>query len=417
MGAVTSLRILVGWVERSEAHQIALGGPRCARPTLQLIHGQRGAKKTAGLCFLPALAFLMGAVGAAAEARSGRHFEGPYHITIQPFQRVRATVTSTFRFPDLDAHEWWAAFPWPPEFEGQPSARVQVRIAEAPFAEVDQITDESAMHRPLVALHWFPDGNDATHALTAEATYDVTITRRTLEPGAGSTPVRRLSPAERSVFLGATTHFDFSSPKFQAWLRKEDLRRTTDERDLDFAHRAMETLVRTHTYRSELKSNRSASAVAAAGWSDCGGLSTIYVSILRANGIPARCLTGRSIDPNTTHVKMDFYAEDVGWVPGDPAVAIGSHRADAGFGREHFDMVITHFDLVRLGGRYQWLQGIGTLQARNTEGSGGRITLDHAMRVEVLPPDNGPTPAASRAVEPEQRGPATARPRNRRRRS
>ena len=28
----------------------------------------------------------------------------------------------------------------------------------------------------------------------------------------------------------------------------------------------------------------------------------MYVSILRANGIPARCLTGRSIDPNTTNV-------------------------------------------------------------------------------------------------------------------
>jgi len=54
------------------------------------------------------------------------------------------------------------------------------------------------------------------------------------------------------------------------------------------------------------------------GWSDCGGLATLYVSILRANGIPARCLTGRSIDPNTPHVKMDFYAEGVGWVPGIP---------------------------------------------------------------------------------------------------
>ena len=149
-------------------------------------------------------------------------------------------------------------------------------------------------------------------------------------PARGPTPVRRLTPAERSVFLAATTHFDFSSPRFQAWLRKEDLRRKKEERDLDFAFRAMESAGRTHTYRSELKSNRSASAVAAAGWSDCGGLSTLYVSILRANGIPARCLTGRSIDPNTTHVKMDFYAEDVGWVPGDPAVAIGSHRAAPG---------------------------------------------------------------------------------------
>ncbi len=366
--------------------------------------------KTAAPRLLPPLIVAMVAFGPAAAAESPRHFEGSYHVVVTPLERVRATVTSTFRFPGLDAHEWWAAIPWPPEFEGQPSARVQVRIAEAPFAEANQITDESALRQPLVALHWFPNGNDATHVLTAEASYEVTITRRTLEPGAASTPVRRLTPAERSGFLAATTHFDFSSSKFQAWLRKEGLRRNSAERDLDFAHRAMETLVRTHTYRSELRSNRSASAVCASGWSDCGGLATIYVSILRANGIPARCLTGRSIDPNTTHVKMDFYADSVGWVPGDPAVAIGSHRADAGFGRDHFDMVITHFDLVRLSGKYQWLQGIATLQALNSDGSGGRISFDHAMQVEVLPPDAGTTPA----VEPEQRGPATTRSRNRR---
>jgi len=370
--------------------------------------------KTAAPRLLTALIVIVG-FGSAAAAESPRHFEGPYHVTITPLERVHATVTSTFRFPGLDAQEWWAAFPWPPEFEGQPSGRVQVRVAEAPLAEADQITDESKLRQPLVTLHWFPDGNDATHILTAEATYEVTITRRTLEPGAATTPVRRLTPAERSGFLAATTHFDYSSSRFQTWLRKEGLKRKTGERDLDFAHRAMETLVRTHTYRSELQSNRTASAVCASGWSDCGGLATIYVSILRANGIPARCLTGRSIDPNTPHVKMDFYADGVGWVPGDPAVAIGSHRANSGFGRDHFDMLITHYDVVRLNGKYQWLQGIATVQALNSTGIGGRMTFDHAMRVEVLPLENGPAPAPAQAVEPEIQGRAAPQPRNRRR--
>jgi len=40
----------------------------------------------------------------------------------------------------------------------------------------------------VVTLHWFPDGNDATHRFSTEASYEVTITRRTLEPGAASTP-------------------------------------------------------------------------------------------------------------------------------------------------------------------------------------------------------------------------------------
>ncbi len=267
-----------------------------------------------------------------------------------------------------------------------------------------------------MALHWFPDGSDATHILNAEADYEVTVTRRTLEPGAASTPVRRLTPGVRSAFLAATAHFDFLSPKFQSWLRKQGLRREAAERDLDFAYRAMETLVRSHTYRAEVWSNRSASAVSASGWSDCGGLATIYVGILRANGIPARCLSGRSVNPNTPHVKMEFFAENVGWVPGDPAVAIGSHRAEAGFGRDRFDMIITHFDVVRIGGKYQWLQGIATVQALNTSGSNGKISFDHAMRVEeVLPLENDPTAADSQSVEPDIQGPAAKHSRNRRR--
>jgi hypothetical protein len=78
-------------------------------------------------------------------------------------------------------------------------------------------------------------------------------------------------------------------------------------------------------------------------------------------------------------------------------------------------MIITHFDLVRLNGKYQWLQGIATLQALNSGGGGGKITLDHAMRVEVLPLANGPTTSASPAVEPEEEGPPPKHSRSSRR--
>ena len=306
-------------------------------------------------------------------------------------------------------------------FPGRPNSRDRqtpgsaAGIPEAPFAESVQMVDESGLHQPLVVLHWFPEGNSTTRVLTAEAEYDVTIARRTLEPGASSSPVRRLTLAERSALLAATTHFDFTGSRFQGWLRKQGLRRQPGERDLNYAHRAMAKLVTTHTYRLEASSKRSASAVCASGWSDCGGLATIYVSILRANGIPARCLTGRSIKPNTPHVKMDFYAEGAGWVPADPAVAIGSHRADAGFGRDHFDMVIAHFDVIRLNGKYQWLQGIPTLQLLNLDGSGGKITSEHTMQAEVVPLDGTSKETGPLPDETGQRATETAKRRNRKR--
>ena len=190
------------------------------------------------------------------------------------------------------------------------------------------------LKQPLATLHWFPDSIDSGRGFTVLATYDATISRRKLEPGEPAAPAAPLTRAERSAFLSPSNHFDFKSQGFRAWLVKHELKRKPEERDLDFAYRAMKAMVRTLTYRFELKSDRRASAVCKAGWSDCGGLATVYVSILRANGIPARCLSGRNLKPDGTHVRLDFYAEGVGWVPGDPAQAIAEHSADACFGYE-----------------------------------------------------------------------------------
>jgi transglutaminase-like putative cysteine protease len=361
--------------------------------------------------FLPALVLTWVCAGSAAAAEPEKHFEGPYKIAITASRNVRATVKSAYRFPNMAAQEWWVAYPSPPEFDGQPAARGRIRIMDTPSAEPGSIADESSLRQPLATLHWFPDSIDGGRNFTVEATYDLTINRRALKPGEPAAAVRPLTRGERSAFLASSKHFDFTSPKFRAWLVAEDLKRKSAERDLDFAHRAMKAMVRDYTYRFELKSDRSASAVCKAGWSDCGGLATVYVSILRSNGIPARCLSGRNVEPDSTHVRLDFYAEGVGWVPGDPALAIGKHSADAGFGREPTDMVIMHFDLIKFERQYHWLQGIGTVRSINLngEGSGAGLRLEHAMTVEVLPDGDAPAPADSRRDAAKKRASVPAR--------
>jgi transglutaminase-like putative cysteine protease len=352
-------------------------------------------------CFL--LFFPFGATSALAE--SDKHFEGPYRITTAAPKKVRATVKSAYRYPNMVAREWLVAYALPPEFAGQTRARGRIQIAETSLAEPGRITDESALRQPLATLHWIPETTLAAQSFTVLATYDVTITRRSLEPGDPTAPVPALSRSERSAFVAPSNHFDFTSSKFQAWLREEDLKRKPGERDLDFAYRAMAAMVRNYTYRFEIRSDRSATAVCKAGWSDCGGLATVYVSILRANGIPARCLSGRILKPDSTHVRMDFHAEGVGWVPGDPAVAIGAHSADAGFGRERTDMVIMHFDLIRFQRHYYWLQGIGAVRSINEEAaSAAGMTLEHVMTVEELPDGDEPAAGVTGPDEPKKRG-------------
>jgi transglutaminase-like putative cysteine protease len=359
--------------------------------------------------FLPGLAVMWVGANMAGGAETAKHFEGPYHITVTSSTTVRATVKSMRQYPNLAAQEWLAVFPLPPEFEGQPSARGRVEIVGAPFADFERITDEGILRQPLVAVHWSPDQIEGMQTVAARAIYEVTVARRVLEPGEPARPVRPLSPSERSAFLAPTPHCDYLSRPFQAWLRKTGLSRGSHERDLDFAHRAMTTLVTTHTYRYDPTSDRSASAVCVAGWSDCGGLSTIYTSILRANGIPARCLAGRHLKLNRTHVRMDFYSEEVGWVPADPSVSIASHSVDAGFGREGSDMVIMHLDRIRFRGRDQCNLGGGLVFPQKAQGSGAGMTLEHTMVVEDLSADGGPAPDASRPAGMQKRKSAPSR--------
>ena len=85
--------------------------------------------------FALALIFSWACVSSAAAAPEKR-FEGPYKITIKSSKRVRATVKSAYRFPNMVAQEWWVAYPLPPEFPGQPFARGRIHINEIGRAHV-----------------------------------------------------------------------------------------------------------------------------------------------------------------------------------------------------------------------------------------------------------------------------------------
>jgi transglutaminase-like putative cysteine protease len=345
-----------------------------------------------------------------AYSESAKHFEGPYHIAITKSQRVRATVRSDVAFPNFVARELWAACPVPPEFEAQPAARVDAQVLTSTPAESGRITDEGTLGQPLVALHWYPTNVDDAQGAVVKAIYEMTITRRALEPGAPNEPVRRLDQHERFAFLEPTARFDFKSTTFRAWLRKHDLKRKPSERDLDFAYRAMEVLHKTHTYR-RVNSPQTASTVCARGWGDCGGLSMVFVSTLRANGIPARFLYGRIIEPNASHAKADFYAEGVGWVPCDPAAA--THSADAAFGRENYDMVFWHFDLLRFNDRDIILSGAGMIRAERGWGSAFDRTVERKFDFEVLSADGA---SAATQTQPATSQPRKSAPTRRRRR-
>jgi len=76
---------------------------------------------------------------------------------------------------------------------------------------------------------------------------------------------------------------------------------------------------------------------------DCGGFAALFVSIMRANGIPARTLVGRwAGSGQQTHVKAEFWAKDTGWVPVDLTSAF--KQEDRFFGNDYGDFITFHTD-------------------------------------------------------------------------
>ncbi len=100
--------------------------------------------------------------------------------------------------------------------------------------------------------------------------------------------------------------------------------------------------------------DRLASHVCKAGKSDSGGLSIVFTSALRANGIPARVSSGRARDSESgrnaadePYVKAAFLATAVGWVPVDLGSAMILDKSSEGlefFGTDNADFLIMHFD-------------------------------------------------------------------------
>ncbi len=288
-------------------------------------------------------------------AASGVAQEPRYAVEAAAFQKVDAHVTyelHTTRFP---AERWEVYLPCPPELPGQ------AKVTAAAGPDGKRVAEASPLARPAFRIDAPAAGTPLSRSLTVRLDVTATLMSRRLVRLDGASrppPVPPLADAERAAYLAATPTFDHDSPAFRDWLTAHKLARRPGEDELALAARVLEEERYQYDYQFDPAEAKRASVACTKRMADCGGMVFVFVAALRANGVPARALVGRLAKPRAAgskageigydrpHVRAEFWADGVGWVPVDPnAVQADRRRPVRSFlGTDPGDLLVLHAD-------------------------------------------------------------------------
>lgn len=279
-----------------------------------------------------------------------------YKIEFVEKQTVTATLVATSSFPNLEAKEWIAFAAVAPVLPGQKNLKTTFD-----FPTAETVIESSPLARPVMSARVPAQTDDLKSKLSMKVQYTTTLYSRHLAV-AGDGVAAKVVPLTASESVAALAEFgdiDFKTPAFQKWLTSAGYLRRKTEGEIPFARRVFLGLRGSYTYDYKNDMDRKASVVCDAAKSDCGGLSLLFTAVMRANEIPARTLFGRwatsakaddkigAIAYYQWHVRAEFYAATVGWVPVDLATSIQHDKSQDGleqFGHDAGDFLTLHID-------------------------------------------------------------------------
>ncbi len=278
--------------------------------------------------------------------------EPKYLVEATESRRVEATLRYEVHCPQMAATHWVLFAPAAGEL---PSQR-KVKANALPVAK--RVFDSRVRNRELLVIG-VPAGTEALkHRVNLSIRYEATLVKRQLrertsEDRFGAPPT--LKREERAINLAPNKETNFDDAAFKEFLDREKLRRQPAESDVAFARRVYRygQSHGTYEYREEIP--RRATDVTESWRTDCSGWANWFVAVLRSSGVPAHALVGRwakSQDKNAQpgnqgHVKAEFFAEGVGWIPVDLSQAVQHDRRKESlryFGVDEGDFITLHVD-------------------------------------------------------------------------
>lgn len=279
-----------------------------------------------------------------------------YALVSAPSKRISAVYEYNVQAPRLTATTWVMFAARPPNLPGQ-------EILSARTVPEGAIIDMSPLKRTLLRAIVPVRSQELRRGITFAVHIEANLIARRLvsrENGKSVSTAKELTALERRLALRPTRQFDYSSQSLRGWIADHKLVRAPAEGEVDFARRVFQAIVKGYEYEYlGDNQNRSASHVCRERKSDCGGLCALFVTILRSQGIPARILAGRwatSAKPGERmgqvpyfqeHVKAEFFAQGLGWVPVDLSSALLHDRSAERltyFGNDPGDFLTMHLD-------------------------------------------------------------------------
>lgn len=162
-----------------------------------------------------------------------------------------------------------------------------------------------------------------TPNVTVEFSFNYTrrvLTVKTPQPGQ-RLPIIHVHDTLAKICLSSDPGtFNWHETVFQNWLHTSGLRRVPHEDEIMFGRRVQQHMSQTLIYTpvSQVSKAGGAAALCMQRETDAAGHAVLFVSIMRANSIPARVLCGRWISNDilpSDHFRAEFFADNVGWIP------------------------------------------------------------------------------------------------------
>lgn len=252
----------------------------------------------------------------------GHLWEGDFHVHSVPWGKFKGVLTGWYQPSDRE-RRWEFRSLRIPETWGQRNTDNYFVVGDS---KLDQkIVKERGMDTlsQTFVEGAFRQGNRETNTLLkVSMLYEADLFKTRLVRGMGTGPVEKLTGADRRRFLTLSFLSDVDRMSIRKWMKDNDLVRRTGERDLAFASRVQTFMVGHFVYNGERRMSIE-DAIRFKGIA-CGESALLFGKIMRMNGIPARSRAGRWTqtqektpsggDDIKVHVKVDFYAEGIGWL-------------------------------------------------------------------------------------------------------